>query len=119
MLFLPSGPLTNTHTVSFTGTLTRTANENAGTYSITIGTLTNTNYSISYVGADFTITPKTLTISGIRVSDKVYDGTDLATVNTSEINYDELAFSDTFTVGSSSPKPSLSQVQQISISQGI
>ena len=101
--FSPSGPLTNTHTVSFTGTLTRTTNdssENAGTYSITIGELTNTNYSISYVGADFRITPKTLTISGIRVSDKVYDGTDEAAVITSDISYDELAFSDVLSVGS-------------------
>ncbi|MDB4635617.1 autotransporter-associated beta strand repeat-containing protein, partial [Flavobacteriaceae bacterium] len=70
--YVPSGPLTNTHTVTFTGTLTRTTNENAGTYSITIGTLTNTNYSITYVGADFTITSKTLTITAVDKT-KVYD----------------------------------------------
>jgi gliding motility-associated-like protein len=46
----------SSETVSFTGTLTRTAGENTGTYSITLGTLTNTNYNIDYVGADFTIT---------------------------------------------------------------
>ena len=46
----------SSETVRFTGTLTRTAGENAGTYSITLGTLTNTNYTIDYVGADFTIT---------------------------------------------------------------
>ncbi|MCG5644308.1 YDG domain-containing protein, partial [Flavobacteriaceae bacterium LSUCC0859] len=43
-------------TVSFTGTLIRTDGENAGTYSITLGTLSNTNYTIDYVGADFSIT---------------------------------------------------------------
>ncbi|MCW1952908.1 MAG: hypothetical protein KIH80_001895, partial [Flavobacteriia bacterium] len=43
-------------TVTFTGSLARDAGDNAGTYSITIGTLTNTNYNINYVGANFTIT---------------------------------------------------------------
>ena len=47
---------------SLTGVLSRTSGEDVGTYSITLGTLTNTNYNINYVGADFTITKAPTTI---------------------------------------------------------
>ena len=55
--------LPNSSTITFTGTVTRTAGEAVGTYSITLGTLTNTNYTFDYVGADFTITKAPLTIT--------------------------------------------------------
>ena len=50
-------------TVTFTGTLSRTGAEEAGTYSITLSTLSNTNYNINFVGGDFTIT-KAITVIG-------------------------------------------------------
>lgn len=43
-----------------TGALARDEGENAGTYAITQGTLNNSNYTITYTGATFTITPKSL-----------------------------------------------------------
>ncbi len=49
---------------AITGTLTREAGENAGVYAITLGELTaGNNYTISYTGADLTITKVGLTIT--------------------------------------------------------
>ena len=48
--------LSNGDTVIFTGSLTRTLGENVGTYPIGIGTLTNTNFDITFTPADLTIT---------------------------------------------------------------
>ncbi|WP_167515749.1 MBG domain-containing protein, partial [Pedobacter petrophilus] len=48
---------------SFTGSLTRQPGENAGTYAINQGTLAlNGNYNLTYVGADFTIGAKAITV---------------------------------------------------------
>ena len=58
-----------------TGTLTRTAGENVGTYAITQGTLTaGDNYEISYVGANLTIGQAT-SISGAPDVSKSVDYT--------------------------------------------
>ena len=68
-----------------TGTLTRTAGENVngGPYRIFQGSLaSNGNYIISYTGGVLTITPATVTISGITANDKLYDATTAATLNT-------------------------------------
>ncbi|MGJ1386732.1 MBG domain-containing protein [Sphingobacterium spiritivorum] len=46
----------DTPQTTFFGTLQRTIGEAAGTYPITQGTLAAANYTISYTGADFTIT---------------------------------------------------------------
>jgi len=47
-----------------TGSLSRETGENVGTYAIHQNTLTaSSNYDISYIGANLTITPKTLTIT--------------------------------------------------------
>jgi uncharacterized protein YcfL len=49
---------------AFSGSLTRTTGENVGTYAITQGTLgISSNYSITYVSANLTITPLGLTIT--------------------------------------------------------
>ncbi|MFK5891571.1 MAG: MBG domain-containing protein, partial [Flavobacteriaceae bacterium] len=48
---------------ALSGTLTRVAGENVGTYAIS-STLANTNYSIIYVGADITISAKPITVTG-------------------------------------------------------
>jgi hypothetical protein len=51
-------------TDAFTGALTRAAGGNVGTYAITQGTLAlNANYSLSFVAASFTITPKAAKIT--------------------------------------------------------
>ena len=57
------------------GALSREEGEAAGSYAITLGTLANPNYDITFVPADFVIKPYTLNISGITAADKVYDGT--------------------------------------------
>ncbi|MCI4641870.1 MAG: YDG domain-containing protein, partial [Flavobacteriaceae bacterium] len=81
-----STPLSNSSTITFTGTLSRTTGENAGTYSITLGTLTNTNYSIDYVGTNLTIakiTP-TITLNDLSV---VYGDADLNLAHSATDSY--------------------------------
>src|SRR5205085_11650469 len=57
-----SGSLANSD--AFTGALTRDPGENVGGYSINQNTLAlNSNYVLTYVGAELTITPATLTVS--------------------------------------------------------
>ena len=68
--------LTNTTgTVTFTGALSRDAGTNVGSYSITIGTLTNTNYNLSFTDTDYTINRRPITISA-EAKTKVYGATD-------------------------------------------
>ncbi len=56
-----------------TGALARLAGEDVGSYAINQGTLSaGANYSISYTGANFTITPKTLTVTADAGQTKVY-----------------------------------------------
>jgi gliding motility-associated-like protein len=59
-----------------TGALTRVAGETVGPYAIQQGTLTNTNYDITYVGNNFTITKKTLTITATAGQIKIYGAAD-------------------------------------------
>jgi gliding motility-associated-like protein len=67
---ITTGALVGTDT--FTGALTRDAGENFGTYTIKQGTLAlNSNYTLSYVNANFTITKKVLTITANDAT-KVY-----------------------------------------------
>jgi len=63
---------------SFSGNLTRTAGENVGTYAINKGTLAlNSNYTLTYVGADLTILAKTITVTAAAKS-KTYGDVDPA-----------------------------------------
>ncbi|MGA1461349.1 MAG: MBG domain-containing protein, partial [Ilumatobacteraceae bacterium] len=64
-------------TDSLTGSLSRASGENVGTYSINQGSLANSNYAISFTGADFEITKKTLTVTADAKS-KVYGANDPA-----------------------------------------
>lgn len=59
-----------------------TSASNIGNYAITQGSLADANYAISYTGADLTVTPAPLTITG----------------NTRNVNYTGLAQTNTFTV---------------------
>lgn len=63
-----------------TGALTRAPGENAGTYAIGLGTVSaGPNYVISYVGANFVITPKPLTVNAVSAT-KVYGNPDPASL---------------------------------------
>ncbi|SDD76507.1 PKD repeat-containing protein, partial [Algoriphagus faecimaris] len=60
-----------------TGALVRAAGENVGTYAINLGTLdAGPNYTINFIGADFTITEKTLDITVDAGQDKIYGEAD-------------------------------------------
>jgi gliding motility-associated-like protein len=64
------------------GALSRVTGEAVGTYAIGQGTLTNSNYDITFIGNDFTITKKALTVTATAL-DKIYDGNTLASVSLS------------------------------------
>lgn len=69
---------------SFTGALSRSPGEGIGSYEIAQGTLAlNGNYDLSFTPGALAITPAHLTVSGITASDKAYDGTTTASVDTS------------------------------------
>ncbi len=80
---------------SFTGALTRVAGEDVGTYAIKQGTLAlSSNYNLTYVGANLTITQRPITVTADAKS-KVYGDADPAL--TYQITSGSLAFSDAFT----------------------
>jgi len=56
---------------SFTGTLGRTAGENVADYEITQGSLDNSNYAITFIGANLTIIPRHITLHASSKS-KIY-----------------------------------------------
>jgi len=61
---------------SFSGTLTRDAGENIGTYFISQGTLAlNSNYTLTYEGTNLTITAKPITVTADMIK-RIYGGTD-------------------------------------------
>ena len=59
--------------------ISRNIGENVGTYTITPSGASSSNYTISFVTADFSITAAELTITGLTGNNKVYDGTTNAT----------------------------------------
>ncbi len=85
---------------SFSGSLVRAAGENAGNYAITQGTLTaGSNYTINFTGAEFTITPKALTVTA-ATDTKIYDGTTVSagipTFSPALLGTDSANFSQSF-----------------------
>ena len=70
---------------SWTADTTATTNSAVGSYAIQPTEITDqaflTNYDISYVTGELTLTPAPLTVTGITASDKVYDSTTTATLN--------------------------------------
>ncbi|TDO19066.1 MBG domain-containing protein [Pedobacter duraquae] len=61
----------------FTGALARAAGEAVNTYAINQGTLTaGSNYTITFTGANFAITPKTVTVTATAGQSKVYGAAD-------------------------------------------
>ncbi|MEZ2337938.1 MBG domain-containing protein [Mucilaginibacter sp. RCC_168] len=79
----------------FTGTLTRVAGENAGTYAIQQGSLTlGSNYTLNFVGANLTIGKAAITVTA-DAQTKAYGGAD--PVLTYKVTSGALKFADTFT----------------------
>jgi lipopolysaccharide export system protein LptA len=79
---------------AFTGALARVAGENVGTYAIQQGSLAlSTNYTLTFVGADLSITQRPVTVTA-DVKSKVYGNADPAL--TYQITSGSLAFSDAF-----------------------
>jgi filamentous hemagglutinin family protein len=62
--------LVNSDSNPLTGALSRASGENVGTYAITQGNLanSNTNYSMTYTGADFGVSPASLTVTANALS---------------------------------------------------
>ncbi|HEY1202498.1 MAG TPA: MBG domain-containing protein, partial [Niastella sp.] len=80
---------------AFSGGLTRDAGNNVGTFAINKGSLAlNANYTLSYVGADFTITERAITVTA-QAKSKVYGDDDPALTYT--VTVGSLAYSDAFT----------------------
>ncbi|TPJ74609.1 MBG domain-containing protein [Mesorhizobium sp. B2-7-1] len=76
---------------SLVGTLSRDAGENAGSYAIGQGMLTsanNANYDISYVGADFTIDKRAVTVTVDQGQSKIYGNADPSLYTYSVSNLD-------------------------------
>ncbi|HUJ19248.1 MAG TPA: MBG domain-containing protein, partial [Nitrospirota bacterium] len=72
---ITSGSLVGSDTLS--GALTRAAGENVGNYAIQLGSLTNSNYQITFVSANLSITAKPITVTA-DAKTKVYGASDPA-----------------------------------------
>ena len=71
---------------------------NAGSYTVT-ASIANSNYTLTgNTTADFVITPKAVTVSGITANDKVYDGTTNAVLDYSNDQFDGILENDKLTV---------------------
>ena len=71
---------------------------NVGSYTVT-ASIANSNYTLTgKTTADFVITPKAVTVSGITANDKVYDGTTDATLDCSNAQFEGILKNDTLTV---------------------
>ena len=87
-------------TLTYTGNnySSATVPVNAGSYKVT-ASIANSNYTLTgNTTADFVITPKTVTVSGITAKDKVYDGTNDATLDCSNAKFDGILKNDKLTV---------------------
>ena len=62
--------------ISFTGSLTRRSGESIGTYPILIGTLSNSNYTITYIGANLTIVRRgnSLSLNTVETTERLKEG---------------------------------------------
>ncbi|WP_455765701.1 YDG domain-containing protein [Gemmiger formicilis] len=87
-------------------TLTYTGNDynsttvpvNAGSYTV-MASIADGNYTLTgNATADFVITPKAVTVSGITANDKVYDGTTNAVLDYSNAQFDGILENDKLTV---------------------
>ena len=71
---------------------------NAGSYKVT-ASIANSNYTLTgKTTANFVITPKAVTVTGITANDKVYDGTTNAVLDYSNAQFDGILENDKLTV---------------------
>jgi flagellar motor protein MotB len=86
------GALENNDTLS--GTLTRVAGDTVGEYTINQGTVTNSNYTITYASAKLTINAKPITVTA-EAKTKIFGDNDPALTFTTAVG--ALVGNDTFT----------------------
>ena len=87
-------------TLTYTGNnySSATVPVNVGSYTVT-ASIANSNYTLTgNTTAAFVITPKAVTVSGITANDKVYDGTNDATLDCSNAKFDGILKNDKLTV---------------------
>ena len=87
-------------TLTYTGNnySSATVPVNVGSYTVT-ASIANSNYTLTgKTTADFVITPKPVTVTGITANDKVYDGTTDAKLNFSNAKFAGILENDTLTV---------------------
>ncbi|MBT8561681.1 hypothetical protein G6717_03750 [Polynucleobacter paneuropaeus] len=79
------------------------AGKNVGTYAdaLTVGLSNSSDYTIGVTNGSITITPATITISGITANNKVYNATTAATLNIGTITYSGVFAGDTVSVNTS------------------
>ena len=94
---LSPSTLPNSSVISLSGSLSRTLGENVGTYTVTIGTVSNTNYNVTLSPETFEITKKTITVSGITASDKGYDANTTASIDLAGITFAGIETGDNIT----------------------
>ena len=87
-------------TLTYTGNnySSATVPVNVGSYTVT-ASIANSNYTLTgKTTADFVITPKAVTVSGITAKDKVYDGNTNVVLDYSKVVLDGILENDTLTV---------------------
>ncbi len=115
--------LANGNAISFTGALSRVAGENVGSYAINQSSVGNSNYTISYTGANLSITPLSVTVSAVAKT-KVFGTADPALTYTSSpavgtllANGQLISFTGALTrvAGESATPPGTYAIQQNSV----
>ena len=75
-----------------------TASSPVGTYYIIPSGLTATNYDITFANGTLTVNPKSVTVTGITVDNKTYDGTTTAALNAANATVNGKVGEDNVTV---------------------
>ncbi|BCG78600.1 MBG domain-containing protein [Mesorhizobium sp. 113-3-3] len=104
--------------VALAGSLTRTAGNNAGTYAINQGSVTNannSNYDITYVGGNFTIAQRAITVTAVAKS-RTYGSSNPAL--TYQLTSGSLVGSDSLTGALATSATTTSNVGSYAITQG-
>jgi len=67
-----------------------TTSKNVGTYTYSLTGFSSSNYQFTYQSSTVSINPKPIQVHGIKVYDKVYDGTTAALVDLNNVNFEGL-----------------------------
>jgi fibronectin-binding autotransporter adhesin len=112
---LTSGSLVSGDSLTGSITTTATAASNVGNYSITQGTLDNSNYAITYVNGTLAITPATLTVTADDQSKTYGDANPTLTYS---LTSGSLVSGDSLTGSITTSATAASNVGSYSITQG-